>query len=48
MYMWKRRGAKTNPCGRPFFQASEGAWLAVTSGQDEASVPTKFHDHLEF
>ena len=28
------------------FQASEPAWLAVTSGQGEASVLNKFHDHL--
>ena len=27
------------------FQASEPAWLAVTGGQGEASVPNKFHDH---
>ena len=29
------------------FQASEPAWLAVTSGQGEASVLNKFHDHLD-
>ena len=29
------------------FQASEPAWLAVTSGQGEPSVPNKFHDHLD-
>ena len=29
------------------FQASEPAWLAVTRSQGEASVPTKFHDHLD-
>ena len=29
------------------FQASESAWLAVTSGQGEASVPNKFHYHLD-
>ena len=29
------------------FQASKPAWLAVTSGQGEAFVPNKFHDHLD-
>ena len=29
------------------FQASKPAWLAVTSGQGEASVPNKFHNHLD-
>ena len=27
---------------------SEPAWLAVTSGQGEASVPNKFHDHSDY
>ena len=27
------------------FLTSEPAWLAVTSGQGEASVPNKFRDH---
>ena len=47
MYMLKRRGAKTDPCGKPLFQASEPAWLDVTSGQGEASNPDKFHDHAD-
>ena len=29
------------------FQASEPAWLAVTSGQSGASVPNKFHDYSD-
>ena len=27
------------------YQASEPAWLAVTSGQGGAFVPNKFHNH---
>ena len=27
------------------FLGDEAAWLAVTSDQDEASVPNKFHNH---
>ena len=29
------------------FQLSEPAWLAVTSGHGEASVPNKLHDHSD-
>ena len=45
MYMLKRRGAKTDPCGTPFFRRRSLLCFAVTSGQGEASVPNKFHDH---
>ena len=44
MYMLKKRGAKTS-LWDTIFQSSEPAWLAVTSGQGEASVLHKFHDH---
>ena len=44
MLMLKRRGTKTDPCGRSFFRR-RSLLGQVTSGQGEASVPNKFHVH---
>ena len=46
MYMLKRRGSKTNPCGRQFFWRR--SLLDLLSPVVRVnSVPNKFYDHLD-
>ena len=47
MYVEKKRSQERS-LRNTIFQASEPAWLDVTSGQDEASVSNKFHDHPDY
>ena len=42
----KKKRSQDQSLWNIIFQVSEPAWLAVTSGQGEASAPNKFHDHL--
>ena len=41
----KKKRSKDLSMWDAIFQTSEPAWLAVTSGEDEASVLNKSHDH---
>jgi len=44
MYLLKRRGARTDPCGTPFLRR-RNLLFAISSGIGEAAIAKNLHDH---